>query len=41
MDGLVGYAFLHYFNLYIDYQNSRIVLEPNDQFRAAKRVPQR
>jgi len=39
MDGLVGYAFLHYFNLYFDYQGSRIVLEPNDQFRAAKHVP--
>jgi predicted aspartyl protease len=41
MDGLVGYAFLHYFNLYFDYQNSRILLEPNDQFRKAKHVPQR
>jgi hypothetical protein len=39
MDGLIGYPFLHYFNLYFDYQNSRIVLEPNDQFRAAKHVP--
>jgi hypothetical protein len=40
MDGLIGYPFLHYFNLYFDYQNSRIVLEPNDQFRSAKHVPQ-
>jgi len=38
-DGLIGYPFLHYFNLYFDYPNSRIVLEPNDQFRNAKHVP--
>ena len=41
MDGLVGYAFLHYFNLYFDYQDSRIMLEPNEQFHNAKHVPQR
>jgi hypothetical protein len=41
MDGLIGYPFLRYFNLYFDYQNSRILLEPNDQFRKAKHVPQR
>jgi hypothetical protein len=39
LDGLIGYGFLHYFNLYFDYPNSRIVLEPNDQFRNAKHVP--
>jgi hypothetical protein len=36
LDGLIGYQFLHYFNLYFDYPNSRILLEPNDQFRNAK-----
>ncbi len=39
LDGLVGYGLLHYFNLYFDYPNSRIVLEPNDQFRNAKHIP--
>jgi hypothetical protein len=41
MDGLIGYPFLHYFNLYFDYQNSRIILEPNEQFHNAKHVPAR
>lgn len=41
LDGLIGYQFLHYFNLYFDYPNSRIVLEPNDHFRNAKHVPAR
>jgi hypothetical protein len=39
LDGLIGFHFLHYFNLYFDYPNSRIVLEPNDQFRNAKHIP--
>lgn len=36
LDGLVGYGMLHYFNLYFDYANSRIILQPNEQFRNAK-----
>jgi len=36
LDGLIGYQFLHYFNLYFDYAGSRIVLEPNQEFRNAK-----
>jgi hypothetical protein len=39
LDGLIGFHFLHYFNLYFDYPNSRIMLEPNDQFRNAKHIP--
>ena len=39
LDGLIGYQFLHYFNLYFDYPNSRIVLEPNAQYRSAAHVP--
>lgn len=36
-DGLIGFPILHYFNLYFDYQNSRIVLEPNDAYRGARK----
>ncbi|MBV8170591.1 MAG: aspartyl protease family protein [Candidatus Eremiobacteraeota bacterium] len=36
LDGLIGYGLLHYFNLYFDYPNSRIVLQPNEEFRNAK-----
>jgi len=28
-DGLIGYEFLHYFDLYFDYENRRLVLVPN------------
>jgi len=29
LDGLVGYPILQYFDLYFDYENARLVLEPN------------
>jgi hypothetical protein len=38
-DGLVGWPFFHYFNLYFDYANSRIVLEPDGDFRKAVKAP--
>ena len=41
IDGLIGYQFLHYFNLYFDYPNSRIVLEPNEQYQTARKIPTR
>lgn len=36
-DGLIGFPILHYFNLYFDYQNSRIVLETNGAYRGARK----
>ena len=41
VDGLVGYSVLHYFNLYFDYENSRIVLEPDIDFQRATHTPKR
>ncbi len=38
-DGLVGWPFFHYFNLYFDYANSRIVLEPDGDFKKAAKSP--
>jgi Aspartyl protease len=38
-DGLVGYPFYHYFNLYFDYENSRIMLEKNKAYTNAKKEP--
>jgi hypothetical protein len=40
-DGLIGYNFLHYFNLYFDYAGSRIVLEPDMDFQRARHIPQK
>ena len=38
-DGLIGYNFLHYFNLYFDYPDSRIVLEPDVDYQKARHIP--
>jgi hypothetical protein len=29
-DGLIGYGFLHFFDVYLDYRNSRVLLAPNE-----------
>ena len=34
-DGLIGYEFLHYFDLYFDYENRRLVLVPNPWLQRA------
>jgi hypothetical protein len=35
IDGLIGYDFLRLFNVYIDYPNNRVILEPNTLYEAA------
>ena len=35
IDGLIGYDFLRLFNVYVDYPDSRIILEPNKLYEAA------
>ncbi len=35
LDGLIGYDFLRLFDVYIDYPDSRIVLEPNSVYKNA------
>lgn len=41
-DGLIGYAFLRYFDLYFDYGNGRLLLVPNELYkRQVKTAPPR
>ena len=35
IDGLIGYDFLRLFNVYIDYSNDRVILEPNKLYDVA------
>jgi len=35
IDGLIGYDFLRLFNVYIDYSNDRVILEPNKLYDIA------
>jgi hypothetical protein len=36
IDGVIGYDFLRFYNVYFDYPERQIYLEPNDNFRRAE-----
>lgn len=39
IDGLIGYPLLRFYDLYFDYKNSRVILQPNDILRRGALPP--